>query len=84
MESTNGYRYPMGDKNTASECIINAVAEIEDEDPTGLSPPLYEAIDPDALDNLVASQNTSRVQFEYSNHRVTVTSDEIIVTAIDG
>lgn len=83
MDTETGYRYPRDDGNTASECVVTAVADVKHKDPTILSPPLYEAIDPDALDSLMASPNTSRIQFEYADYHITVTSDEIIVTALD-
>ncbi|WP_246310449.1 HalOD1 output domain-containing protein [Halorarum halophilum] len=51
-------------------------------------PPLYETLDPDALDNLIESweKNTARqsgqVSFEYSNSLVTVDDhDSILVEA---
>ncbi|WP_227378235.1 HalOD1 output domain-containing protein [Haladaptatus halobius] len=47
------------------------------------SPPLYDATDPDALNSVIASLDTGRVRFEYSNCHVIVTYDEIIDTATD-
>jgi Halobacterial output domain 1 len=40
-------------------------------------PPLYETIDPDALDALYAHRALT-VQFEYAGHHVTITPDERI------
>jgi hypothetical protein len=41
--------------------IVDRVAEVEEQDPLDL-PPLYDSIDPDALDRLAES---SKIQFEY-------------------
>lgn len=59
-----------------SMAIIEEVAAIDGTDPTEL-PPLYEVIDPEALDALVesASESEFEVEFPYSGHEVTVTGD---------
>lgn len=58
-----------------SEDIVQAVAVREGTDPTALDP-LYEAIDPDALDAVVDSGAV--VTFEYEGYEITV--DEGTVT----
>ncbi|MFB6202232.1 MAG: HalOD1 output domain-containing protein [Halorhabdus sp.] len=64
------------DTEPASSRVINAVAQKVDVAPEDLSPPLYDAIDPDALDALVASSSTDlRVTFEYHGYEVRVTGD---------
>ena len=58
----------MGD--SPSQAVILAVADAEGVDPIDL-PPLSEAIDPDALDQ-VLSENGGKVRFSYHNYRVTM------------
>lgn len=61
-----------------SESVVMAVANAEDVSPLDL-PPLYSAIDPDALDAFVGSVSSTRgepdlsITFPYSNYDVTVT-----------
>lgn len=54
-----------------SEAIVAAVAEREDAHPTEV-PPLYHAIDPDALDRLFDGRRRGRVTFEYAGYEITV------------
>lgn len=64
-----------------SEAVTRAVAESEGVDPTALDTPLYEAIDPDALDDLVRLRRTAevpspvRVQFSYYGYEINVHGD---------
>lgn len=60
--------------------VIEAIADAEGVNPTELSPPLYEVIDPDALENLFTSGLTSgKVVFNYNRCEVSVFSDEYVV-----
>lgn len=54
-----------------SKTIVRAVADVDDVDPTEL-PPLYEAIDPDALDAVFRGRSDGSVTFDYSGYTVTV------------
>lgn len=68
-----------------TQAIVEAVAEADDVDPLDL-PPLYETVDPDALETLFTATNTSprstgKVTFEYSGHTVVVSSDGSIMVA---
>ena len=59
--------------------VIREIAGREGIDPIDVTPPLYEVIDPEALDSLFhpgASSNTSNgtIRFSYSGYRVTVQS----------
>jgi hypothetical protein len=58
--------------------IVKRVASITGQDIDQV-PPLYETIDPDALEALVDSTNASAtslsIAFEYAGHHVTVTGD---------
>lgn len=53
--------------------VIEAVAEAENADPVDLDP-IYDAIDPDALDDLFRGREGEfgRVVFRYHGYRVTV------------
>ena len=64
-----------------STAVIEAIAEYEGLDPVELEPPLFEVIDPDALDALVGNEESGQaqsdiaVQFTYNQCRVKVSSD---------
>jgi hypothetical protein len=65
-----------------SSAVVSAVAAHDGVDETDL-PPLYDAIDPDALDALLASVQDSgsgraSVDFEYAGHRIVVTEDRTV------
>lgn len=67
--------------------VIDRIAALEETDPVEL-PPLYDAIDPEALDSLVDppatddSRTASTVRFAYCGYDVRVRSDgEIMVEA---
>lgn len=57
-----------------STAVVCHVASVTDSDPTAL-PPLYDAIDPEALNRLVDGSDELVVEFEYDGFRVTVTGD---------
>ena len=85
VQFTSGNRQS-GDGNV-SERVVAAVAAARDEDPLDL-PPLYEAIDPDALDQLFGRglsdgrNGPGRVVFMLADCEVVVHSDgEVDVTA---
>ena len=67
----------LGGSSNISLDIVNCVAEKEHTDPLEL-PPLYDAVDPDALDDLVESgrQNgttqSGRIEFHYNGYMVIV------------
>lgn len=59
--------------------IISVIAEAEGRDPTALTPPLYDVLDPEALEMLVQDSTASVcVHFEYRGRSITVRSDGII------
>lgn len=63
-----------------SERIIRAVADAEGVSPTALDTPLYESIDPEALDRLFRSSDnrhgmTVSAQFEYYGYKLDIHSD---------
>lgn len=59
------------DASTPSEAIVLGVAGLEELDPTTM-PPLYERIDPEALDALFRDRSPGTVTFEYAGYEVTV------------
>lgn len=56
---------------TLSEAVLAAVAHREGVDEQDLRSPLFDAVDPDALDSLFRD-TPGRVTFEYSSYTVTV------------
>ncbi|MFC5972603.1 HalOD1 output domain-containing protein [Halomarina salina] len=69
-----------------SIAVVNALAEVMECDPRKLPEPLYEAVDPGALDALLMDDSTSgatsvSVWFEYCDYNVGVTPERIIITA---
>lgn len=61
-----------------SETVVRAVSEATGAHPTDLRP-LYEVLDPDALDSMLAGRQTGRVQFEYAGHEVSVDEEGVVV-----
>lgn len=62
-----------------STAVYSVVAAVENRSPLDISP-LAHAIDPDALDALLAGERgAERVSFEYCGYAVTATPDEIRV-----
>jgi hypothetical protein len=69
------------DTDGVHERIVTGVAALEGIDPMEL-PPLFDAIDPDALDAIFAATGSGgprsgRVGFTYADHRVTVEFDDV-------
>jgi hypothetical protein len=65
-----------------STAVVSAVAAHEGVDETTL-PPLYDAVDPDALDALLGSIQTdgpgqASVAFDYAGHSIVVTEDHSV------
>ena len=71
-----------GVEPTTGERVVEAVAAASECDVVEL-PPLYESIDPDALDALVDSMANGYISFTYADHRVTVDSDETVSVDAD-
>lgn len=58
-----------------SERVIRAVSDRKGIDPTALQPPLYDAINPEALDSLFETRDTDgRVEFHWLGYRIVVFS----------
>ncbi|GAA0666882.1 HalOD1 output domain-containing protein [Natronoarchaeum mannanilyticum] len=68
---------------TVAEKVVDAISDAEGEAATELTPPLYDAIDPEALDAVTESMNSEgTIAFEYCGHEVRVDGDGEI--SIDG
>ena len=55
--------------------VVEAVADATESDPLTMDPPLYDAVDPDALARVVRSDARTCVAFEYDGHSVVVDGD---------
>ncbi|MFC7232298.1 HalOD1 output domain-containing protein [Saliphagus sp. GCM10025308] len=72
------------DEETPAQAIIDAVAAADGREPLSL-PPLFDAIDPDALNRLVVQPRSGSIRrswalsFEYGGWLVTVDADHRIV-----
>lgn len=76
MTDDNSVRWEIRPDEAPSEVVVRAVAAIQNNDPIAL-PTLFEVVDPDALDALVASLEgaTGCVQFTYCGERVSIDCD---------
>lgn len=64
-----------GDSSICQE-IVKLLAEAEETDSTELTPPLYEVIDPDALESLFTNgQALGKIIFNYDSYEVSVFAD---------
>ena len=62
-------------RNNPSDAVLEVVAAVEGCDPTELDVPLYECIDPDALDAVVDSPLSRRIRFTYHGYELAVDGD---------
>ena len=71
--------------DTVSERVIRAVADRDGVSALDISPPLFDAIEPDALDRLYHDGRCGvTTEFEYTGYRVTVTEGgQVELTAVD-
>ncbi len=84
------YTHHLSDAETPTEGVLEAVSAasgrpVVPDGPTAPLPPLYAAIDPDALDALFESVDGTRpgptISFEYFGCEVTVRAGEVTVDA---
>lgn len=62
---------------SASRKVVETVAEAEEVDPLDLEIPLYEAVDPEALDYLFSRADPScEFEFNYYGYRILVQKDD--------
>lgn len=67
-------RFNLDEGLTPSEVIVRAVSEAEGREFSD-GPLLYEAVDPEALDEFFQTCRSGRVEFEYSGYVVVAESD---------
>ena len=60
-----------------SEAVVRAIATEAGVPPSALDPPLYEVVDPDALERLFRD-TVGELSFDYGEYVVTVDSDDTI------
>lgn len=55
-----------------SEAVLRSLAAVTGADQLEIEPPLFESIDPDALDQLIEAARSADicVSFDHSNHRI--------------
>jgi hypothetical protein len=69
---------------TLCEAVVTAVADAEGVDPTELTQPLYDAVDPEALDT-VFRRSDGWITFEYYGYVITVDAGGTVeLSSIDG
>ncbi|MFB6303356.1 MAG: HalOD1 output domain-containing protein [Haloferacaceae archaeon] len=74
----------VGDDESTLAAVVRAVSAVEGVEPTDL-PPLYEAVDPDALDRLVQSiRSAGFVVFSYADYTVAVHADDVVEVYEEG
>lgn len=75
------YRLHFDSRTPPSETVVTAVATLTDR-PQHELPPLWEAIDPEALDDLFQGAGNvpgdGHLAFDYANHRVTVRATGLV------
>lgn len=75
---------PTQARRSPSERVLSEIARREGVEPGELPEPLYDAINPDALNDLFTS-GSARVMFEYLGYNVVVTSDgDIRIDSLNG
>jgi hypothetical protein len=72
----------MFDNPSPFEQVVLKIAEQKGVEPTEL-PPLYDTIDPEALDALLTADAVGHLTFEYLGYEVTVTApDHITISEV--
>ena len=89
MQPTIETTYRLSPGEQPSIAVVSAVAEAEDVDPVDLQTPLYEVVDPDALDRLFGpaagrSSAGGHVTIIYAGYGVTIdASGQLSVSQVD-
>lgn len=75
----NKIQAEVAEESRISQKVVEAIAEAEETEPIELTPPLYEVIDLETLENLLTNNQTlAKVVFNYNSCEVTVFSDGYI------
>lgn len=66
-----------------SSRLVTEIASRKSVEPASVEPPLYEVVDPDALDSLFTGTDSTtrtkgRVKFDYAGYQVIVSADHAI------
>lgn len=75
--------------DSPSEAVVRAVAKHKGIDPVAVEQPLYDAVDPDALDALIAGSappaggSATTVSFAYAGHEVHLSDGCVVTVASD-
>ncbi|ADB60221.1 hypothetical protein Htur_1333 [Haloterrigena turkmenica DSM 5511] len=85
--STDEQTYVFSPEKAPSLAVVEAVASASETDPTAI-PPLYDAIEPDALDATFESASsqpgaTRRVSFSYDGFDVTVDGGPAVTVTLE-
>lgn len=75
MESTLDTEFRPSGRRSVSERVLDAIAEREGESPVDFDRPIYDVVDPDALDDLFRGRVGGTVEFSYLDYRVVVGAD---------
>lgn len=79
--STKAPTSGVGGDEAVSTAVVEAVSEASETSVVDL-PPLYESVDPDALDTLFSGEQTPDcLTFEYAGYLVTVHDDYVLVVS---
>lgn len=76
-------RFPEPAREAVSLAIVSEVAESKNVDPVALDP-LYETVDPDAVDALLEREFEGTIEFEYADCPVRVRGDGAISVGDSG
>lgn len=89
MEAATQAAFGQQSSEKLSQTIVKLIADLEGTSPAELSPPLYSAIDPEALDSLfhlpttTESQTQGHVHFTYCEYKIHVEeTGEIEITHV--
>jgi hypothetical protein len=77
METVEAYRTTQddGEQQSLSLAVVEALSEAQDVSPVEMEQPLYDVIDPDALDSLFTADDADgRLVFAISGYEVTVSA----------
>lgn len=75
--------YEIDTDESASIAVVRAIAAYTETEPEALDP-LYGAIDPEALTNLIADSNADvRVEFEYNGCAVSIDAEQVRIAETD-
>lgn len=83
--NVNSIQTDVSTGSSICQAVAETIAEAEGTAPTELTPPLYEVIDPDALERLFAKDGAlGKVIFNYHSYEVRVFTDGYVSVASRG